>query len=152
MNDEELINSIVAQNDLGEQNEIKILFKMANNKGKNVIISCHHSTFNKILRKGKVCLNWERYNVRKFLRPLQCFKCYKYGHLAKYCRGIDICSNCRSTEHKHDTCESITKCINCDYSNTKYGTKYNIDHNVRDKNCNICINEINQNRTDYGPE
>lgn len=49
LNDDELINSIVAQNDLNEQNEIKLLFKMNNNKGKNVVMSCHHTTFNKIL-------------------------------------------------------------------------------------------------------
>lgn len=58
LEDEELVNCIVAQTDIGDEGEVKVLFKMKSNKGKNIVISFHHSAFNKLLRKGRVCTNY----------------------------------------------------------------------------------------------
>lgn len=62
---------------------MKILFKIKVNRSTNIIISCPHTAFNKLLKKGRFSINWERHNVREFIRPLQSFKCFKFGHLAK---------------------------------------------------------------------
>lgn len=43
---------------------------------------------------------------------VQCFKCFKYGHLAKFCRGKKICIIC--SKEAHGICdEKEPKCINC---------------------------------------
>ena len=43
-------------------------------------------------------------NVRVAVRaykqkPLQCFKCYKFGHLPSSCKTEQICVNCSGPEH-----------------------------------------------------
>ena len=51
-------------------------------------------------------------------KPLQCFKCFKFGHLAKYCKSANqICSRCGETNHKYDNCQNKNKtpiCSNCE--------------------------------------
>jgi hypothetical protein len=50
-------------------------------------------------------------------KPSQCYKCFKYGHAAKYCRADNqICSRCAGTNHKYDDCPNTNKqpiCCNC---------------------------------------
>ncbi|GBN95823.1 hypothetical protein AVEN_118860-1 [Araneus ventricosus] len=56
--------------------------------GTNWIISIDPKSFFKILKTGKINYGWQRYSVREYLKVKQCFKCYKFGHLAKVCRNI----------------------------------------------------------------
>ncbi|CAF1323168.1 unnamed protein product [Rotaria sordida] len=50
-------------------------------------------------------------------KPSQCYKCLKYGHIAKYCKSdIQICFRCGDTNHKYDTCPNSNQnpmCCNC---------------------------------------
>jgi hypothetical protein len=50
-------------------------------------------------------------------KPSQCYKCFKYGHVAKYCRADNqICSRCGSANHKYDHCPNSNQhpiCCNC---------------------------------------
>ena len=50
-------------------------------------------------------------------KPMQCQKCWKYGHTTKKCRGTKTCANCASTTHPEDVnqweCENQKKCPNC---------------------------------------
>lgn len=55
-------------------------------------------------------------NVEKFIfrnRPILCYNCYKYGHVAKWCSNKTVCGNCSK---KHATAISQsekTTCCNC---------------------------------------
>ena len=33
------------------------------------------------------------------LRPTQCFKCWKWGHIARYCRKDPLCPRCGAGTH-----------------------------------------------------
>lgn len=50
-------------------------------------------------------------------KPSQCYKCFKYGHVAKYCRSNNqICSRCGEGDHKYDNCPKFDQhpiCCNC---------------------------------------
>lgn len=50
-------------------------------------------------------------------KPSQCYKCFKYGHVAKYCRAENqICSRCGGANHKFDSCPVSNQqpiCCNC---------------------------------------
>ena len=53
---------------------------------------------------------------RKQIRPLQCFNCQQYGHVALNCsqKETPVCLKC-SGEHRVDECQSnVIKCANCD--------------------------------------
>lgn len=45
-------------------------------------------------------------NVRPFYDTvLQCFRCYSFGHTAKYCRSTPVCIACGEDFHGH--CERV---------------------------------------------
>ena len=45
--------------------------------------------------------------------PLRCFRCQKFGHNQKICRGIQRCGKCNGTDHNEETCQNATYCGNC---------------------------------------
>jgi hypothetical protein len=55
------------------------------------------------------------------LRIRQCFKCYKYGHIAKYCRKTARCEHCAAAAHEQENenvCSNkqpsgTKRCVNC---------------------------------------
>jgi len=64
-------------------------------------------------------------------RPLVCYNCHGFGHIAIRCRNPATCRSCASTEHKEDKCEATEyKCANC---------KGN--HKVTDPKCQAYIKE-----------
>jgi hypothetical protein len=62
------------------------------------------------------------------LRIRQCFKCYKYGHIAKYCRKTARCGYCATAAHEQkdeNACPNkqpsgTKKCVNCRGSHTAW--------------------------------
>ena len=47
-------------------------------------------------------------------RPTQCYKCFKFNHIAKYCNSdSELCSNCGMAGHRKIDCAGPAKCINC---------------------------------------
>lgn len=108
--------------------EIKIEFKIKGNRGINVILSMKPTVFNNLIKKGRVNIQWEHYNLREFIKPLQCFNCWHFGHMAKYCRVKKKCSNCGSEDHKVEKCQNNVQCTNYHTHNTRFKTKFNTKH------------------------
>ncbi|KAJ2954742.1 hypothetical protein O0L34_g3045 [Tuta absoluta] len=56
--------------------------------------------------------------VTEYVAPLlQCYKCFKFNHGAKFCKGTQVCSIC-ALEHHFSQCtvksdDTKIKCINC---------------------------------------
>jgi len=66
--------------------------------------------------------------IRK--RQRQCFKCQKFGHLAKQCSGETTCVVCGTRGHTHNECNNNeTRCANC-----------NGPHRASCKTCPVRIN------------
>lgn len=52
------------------------------------------------------------FKVRPFVdNVLQCYNCYRYGHLAKHCRRGPVCIACG--EEFHGNCNRAYRCSNC---------------------------------------
>ena len=67
-------------------------------------------------------------NYNKPLRPIQCYNCQKYDHMAKNCpnAGNPVCNKC-SNSHKGSECtNNKLKCANC-----------HLEHASSDKKCTI---------------
>ena len=73
----------------------------------------------------------ERFRVRPFKhRPLQCFKCFGYGHSSKVCMRDQLCAACSLQKHEGD-CSDPVLCINCKGP-----------HNAKHKDCESFKKEI----------
>ena len=61
------------------------------------------------------------YKVEKFIKqPIQCYKCNKFGHLAKKCSNVQVCSKC-SGDHSHNECVAQQlKCSNCGEAHSSF--------------------------------
>ena len=71
-----------------------------------------------------IYIDRERFRVGPFReRPLQCFKCFAFGHSSKKCTGEQKCATC-SLEKLEGECLGPVLCLNC-----------NGNHSARYKEC-----------------
>lgn len=130
MSDEQLLNSIRAQNDSCDENSvIKIIEMKEQRTGITAIIETDIKSYENIIKIGKLNIEFERCRVFPYVKITRCFKCQEYGHIAKYCKKSEhICGKCGEA-HKSDDCTSETiKCANCVYA--KDVLKINLDIDV----------------------
>ena len=78
---------------------------------------------------------------------------YIYIYNGSKCKNKETCLKC-AEEHDTSKCETgkTTKCVNCCYSNSKYNTNYNINHEASDSGrCEIFKAKIKKDidMTDY---
>ena len=71
-------------------------------------------TFHNDYLPHNIVIDSERMEVRPCkLRPLQCFKCFKFGHPSKKCaKEHKLCGRC--SLHDHGDCDREEHCINCE--------------------------------------
>ena len=73
----------------------------------------------------------ERFRIRTYReKPLQCYKCFGFGHSSKKCEKEQICALCSLTKHDED-CTRPMCCINCNGS-----------HSARYKECEAYRKEM----------
>ncbi|KAL1442147.1 hypothetical protein MTO96_030925 [Rhipicephalus appendiculatus] len=66
-------------------------------------------------RPEKINLGFTRHELEDYVEtPPRCFKCQRFGHVAKHCRGEQRCKHCGGP-HDFKTCTSKEKlvCANC---------------------------------------
>lgn len=75
----------------------------------------HLLTFDDLNPPSHIYHGWVKYSTRRYIpQPRQCFKCFKYGHIAIGCRSTEeICDNCAQTKHSPPTCKRETRCALC---------------------------------------
>ena len=70
-------------------------------------------TFDLCQLPENVSIGWSTCPVREYIPPpRQCFKCQKFGHGSKACRGKEICRNCGQDKHGNQ-CDRPPNCANC---------------------------------------
>ena len=81
-------------------------------------------TFNSTTLPDHVKVGYLQVAVRPYIpNPLRCNKCFRYGHLAKFCRSQTVvCGKCAG-EHPTDSCSaSVFQCVNCRTNNNHPST------------------------------
>ncbi|GIX73553.1 uncharacterized protein CEXT_736971 [Caerostris extrusa] len=149
---EEIKTSIMYQCAI-EEDSIKMVHSYNSPRGNNWIFEIAPTYYKDFAPIKKLNLGWERVPVREYIRPLQCFKCGKFGHLAKHCSETkESCTRCGGQDHRWSTCKAPPKCINCNIQNNKNKTAIDTTHSCTDKTCPMYIREMRfiANKTNYG--
>jgi len=132
--DDEIIETVMRQNDLRETNtglKLRILRKtqMVNRKF-NMIFETDPDTYDVLMSRQNVNWGWKRYRVYNDYGIIRCYNCNKYGHMQKECKDKKTCAKCSGD---HDLKGgNQPQCINCILSNGKYKLNLKTDHTVWD--------------------
>lgn len=136
-----LVEKIIIQNTINTEPDklkIKVIHKHETKDERhiNVLLEVDPVTYSFIRKKETLSIGWKSCKYIDYINIIQCFKCWKFGHMSNNCRSInEICSSC-AAEHK--SCEAENKiCTNCKYAAEVLkipNVKFN--HSARDKtNC-----------------
>ncbi|CAN7977796.1 unnamed protein product [Ixodes persulcatus] len=85
-------------------------------KTKHIVLTFAMTTLPQAVKAGYL-----HCRVRPYVpNPQRCFKCQRFGHGSRSCRGSDTCARCSSKEHLADHCENDPKCTNCEGKHAAY--------------------------------
>lgn len=115
----------------------------------NAVFEGDARVLNLLKEMKKVSIGWVKCAVYEDFGIIRCYKCSKYGHVAKSCTNNDICPKCAG-DHKISECVSDNfKCNNCVSMNSKLNLKLAVNHAVWDISCpcykrivNIQVNKL----------
>lgn len=87
----------------------------------SVWIKCPLAAAIKVAATGRVCIGWTSARVRLLEpRPVQCFKCWRFGHVRNTCRFPEDrtgnCFRCGSRDHVIRDCRASPQCAICSQS------------------------------------
>lgn len=135
------IEKIVLQNTIriaSEEPKIKVIYKYEKNeRNYHVVLELDPDIYSQIHKKQVIYIGWKTCKFVDHVNIIQCYKCWKFGHIANECRsGKIVCPKCTG-EHKSEECRSEIKiCGNCKHAaeilkipNIEY------NHTALDKNC-----------------
>ena len=103
----------------------------------NIVIEVN-SEIRKRLLHNRVKLGWTLCRVDDYLVAKRCFRCSRYNHTHKECKGDKVCPLCAGN-HKLKECKAAIsehKCINCiTYNKHHPHTQIETAHSLLDKMC-----------------
>ena len=63
---------------------------------------------------SNVQIGYLNFHVKPYIpKPIRCFKCNRFGHVADTCRGKERCSRCGQGHNIKSCPNDLTKCTNC---------------------------------------
>lgn len=149
-------DTIIAQNPELQLNKGDISAKftyITKKQVRNLVIEVTAGTRRQIIDK-RIKLGWIMCNLGDYLVASRCFKCSKFNHRFRECRGIETCPLCAGN-HSLKECTATQeqyKCINCHTFNThNKNNKISDHHSALDRNCpslQAVLEKYKQN-TDY---
>lgn len=110
-------------------------------------------SYSKMLKEGKVNIEWDRCKVFDAVTVTRCFKCNSYNHRAKECKKELTCPKCAGSHHVND-CNAEKdeiKCVNCKEAVSKLKLKIDIHHEAWNTECPVYKRklEIERNKINF---
>lgn len=114
----------------------------------NWVVECSGRVRNLLRERDKIYIGWECCRVKDYVDVARCYKCQRYGHVAKVCLNKEVCSFCAG-EHKFADCKAKddqVQCVNC------HTNRDNSYHAATWKNCPTYKRQVERyfSRIDYG--
>jgi len=156
---DELTDQIYEQNEdfAGEDPEtFKSQFKpiyswSRNNRTQNWVVEVSPQLRKAMVANGfRVYNQWQSHRVADYIDATRCFKCQKYGHVAKHCQqATEICGHCAQSGHAFKTCPNLANPPQCPACKAN---KLPAAHKVVDRTCPSFLKaaRVQLSRTNYG--
>ncbi|KAJ8912980.1 hypothetical protein NQ315_000037 [Exocentrus adspersus] len=153
MGDEELVGKLIRQNEQNFENsnaeDVKIIRRTTcrNPWKENIILRTKLENFKNIVKRGKIELDCQLHFVEEYLGLPICYRCCRFGHVAKYCKEKMVCYKCTG-EHDGKGCQSDTRtCANCF---RMFGKKES--HEARNAACPALVQALEKSRRNINYE
>lgn len=151
----EFLEKISKQNSLENTTGNKVLHKYETKDERffNVIMEINKHTLVELNKKETLNIGWKMCRFNDYINIVQCNRCYRYGHIRKYCRAErEVCNLCAGN-HSGSECKSNSEiCCNCKYAAEVLKIpKIDFHHNAKDRNCAVFkrMYKEQQLKTDY---
>lgn len=144
---EELVGKIKEQNEFLKDSDMKVThtYKGVHNNF-SAVIEIDGNHFAKAMEVGRLFIDLQSCKVFEDIQVMRCFNCSRYYHKAKECPNKLSCQEC-GEEHLTSKCNNdIKKCVNCEHAVKTYNVKYDINHAVYDRNCNVFVKKMHMLR------
>lgn len=110
----------IVQEEFNKEFEIRHRHKDGGSKGKKVhiVVECSVRVRNLLRSRERVFIEWQSCRVKDYVDVARCYKCQRYGHVAKHCNAAKSeCSYCAG-EHEYKVCpnksdKTKVRCVNC---------------------------------------
>lgn len=129
LKDEDILDEVFSRNMNGseiQEEEFKREFKVRHRykdkrlpgKKCHIVVECSVRVRNWLRSKERLFIEWQSCRVKDYVDVARCYKCQRYGHIAKHCSGEKMaCSYCAG-EHTFKDCPKKNNkdrvcCINC---------------------------------------
>lgn len=107
----------------------------------NWVLGMGGEEFRKIIKKGKINVGRDRVFVEEYVDVAMCYKCCRYGHIAKWCKDKAACYDCGG-DHQAEDCGSGDRgCVNC-----ARVTGRKERHGARDPSCPVLRRNVETKR------
>lgn len=146
--------SEIERDDFLSEFKIRHRYKDTNTGGSKVhlVVECSGRIRNWLRARERVYIEWQGCRVKDYVDVARCYKCQRFGHIAKFCQSEKpSCSYCAG-EHEFKDCNDKKNkekecCANC-----KRERRDNSNHHVGWKKCPAYEKamRMKNQKTDYG--
>lgn len=135
--------------------QVKVVYKVGpkNQPTCHWVIEASPKLRETIVKNGdRIYLGWSSCKIIDHIIITRCFKCQRFGHLAKACTAkTETCGHCAKEGHSFKDCPDSKwefKCSNC------IRAKLKSNHSVNSAECSVYLREKHRitQLTDYGQE
>ena len=137
-----------------KEGDIRQKFCSTTKRGTRYLVTEVDSGTRKKLIQARIKLGWAICRIDDYIVAKRCFRCSRYNHNFRNCKGEETCPLCTGSHKLRDSTatNSEYKCTNCLVYNRHHQTiQIDIAHTSLDKSCLsllAVLNKYNQN-TDY---
>ena len=127
----------IKEEDFNEEFSVRHKYKDVRSAGRrnHIVVECSVRVRNWLRSKEKIFIEWQACRVKDYVDVARCFKCQRYGHIAKHCNSVKPCCSCCAGEHDNKDCPNKDKKNSVCCANCKREGRPNTKHDAASKLC-----------------
>lgn len=152
--DDELRTILKSQNDIENVQYLKVVKTIKRRRGVytefTLICETDPSTFEQIMRRGRLFIDLDSCRVTECVDILRCYKCCGFSHKSQECKNNLHCARCAGDHDIKECSSEQVKCINCAVSNKERKTTLDVNHTAWSFDCPVYLKRVKFSRQYIG--